>query len=103
MDLVAALELAGIHRRRGERHPDERAALRHPVELFRGDVLRHRGAFGADKWHIYYRSLDDLTPFVNPDDPSTWTINPGNLAGRNLWDGEYRDLRAADFSLLDPT
>ncbi|MCB1021426.1 MAG: TonB-dependent receptor [Acidobacteria bacterium] len=61
-----------------------------------------RGTFGADRWHIYYRSLDDLAPFVNPSDPSTWTIDLRNLPGRNLWSGEYRDLRAADFSLLDP-
>lgn len=61
-----------------------------------------RGTFGADKWHIYYRSLDDLTPFVDPSNPSTWTINLNNLPGRNLWAGEFRDLRAADFSLLDP-
>ncbi|MEZ5365209.1 MAG: hypothetical protein R2748_23495 [Bryobacterales bacterium] len=43
-----------------------------------------------------------MAPFVNPADPSTWTIDLRNMPGRNLWSGEYRDLRAADFSLLDP-
>ncbi len=61
-----------------------------------------RGTFGADRWHIFYRSLDSLDPFVDPSNPSTWTIDLKNLPGRNLWPGEYRDLRAADFSLLDP-
>jgi hypothetical protein len=62
-----------------------------------------RGTFGGDKWQIYYRALDDLSPFVDPDDPKTWTINLSNMPGRNLWaGGAFRDLRLPGFDLVDP-
>jgi outer membrane receptor protein involved in Fe transport len=53
-----------------------------------------RGTFGADFWHLYYRSLDTLDIF---------SINLNNLPGRNIWpSGEFRDYRLSDFSALDP-
>jgi len=49
-----------------------------------------RNVFGAEKWHTYYRSLDD---------PDVFVLNLNNMPGRDLWNpavpNSYRDNRNA--------
>jgi hypothetical protein len=52
-----------------------------------------RGTFGAELWHVYYRTLDTLDVF---------SLNLSNKPGENLWPGEYRNRRVPGFDLLDP-
>lgn len=52
-----------------------------------------RGTFGADVWHVYYRSLDTL---------DVYNLNLNNMPGRNLWTtGEFRNRRVPGFQYLD--
>ena len=59
-----------------------------------------RGTFGADVWHVYYRTLDQAdTAFLN-------SISLANLPGTDLWaEGHngslFRDRRVPGFQYLD--
>jgi outer membrane receptor protein involved in Fe transport len=55
-----------------------------------------RGAFGADIWKVYYRSLDTTDVF---------SLSGTNMPGRNLWSSEpdsFRDRRVPNFDSVDP-
>jgi hypothetical protein len=55
-----------------------------------------RGAFGADVWKVFYRSLDTTDAF---------SLSGTNMPGRNLWDdnaGSFRDNRIPNFDSVDP-
>ncbi|HYE24139.1 MAG TPA: TonB-dependent receptor [Clostridia bacterium] len=64
-----------------------------------------RGTFGADTWHVFYRSLDSANfqlPGGGLDSAAILAINLNNMPGRNLWAGEFRDRRVPGFDTLDP-
>ena len=52
-----------------------------------------RGTFGADLWHIYYRSLDTTDVF---------SLGLNNMPGTNLWGSAFRDMRLPGFNYVDP-
>lgn len=55
-----------------------------------------RGTFGGDYWRVQYRSLDT---------PDVFSLNSGNLPGRNLWNntaGSFRNRRVPGFETIDP-
>jgi hypothetical protein len=65
-----------------------------------------RGAFGADYWHNYYRTLDTPDAFsLSPLIPGVAASNGTNLPGRNIWSnvtGSSRDRRVLDFNTVAP-
>ena len=65
-----------------------------------------RGAFGADYWHVYYRSLDTPDVFsLSPLIPGVAASGGQNLPGKNLWSdvaGSSRDRRVLDFTTVAP-
>ena len=65
-----------------------------------------RGAFGADYWHVYYRSLDTPDVFsLSPLIPGAAASQGQNLPGKNLWSnvpGSSRDRRVLDFNTVAP-
>jgi hypothetical protein len=65
-----------------------------------------RGSFGADYWHVYYRTLDSPDVFNLPSATANAAATNGqSLPGRNLWSsvtGSSRDRRLLDFDTVAP-
>ena len=56
-----------------------------------------RGTFGGDYWRVRYRSLDT---------PNVFSLNSGNLPGKDLWNpavtDSFRNRRVPGFDTIDP-
>jgi carboxypeptidase family protein/TonB-dependent receptor-like protein len=65
-----------------------------------------RGAFGADYWHVYYRTLDTPDAFsISGFVPNVAATQGRNLPGKNIWSdvaGSSRDRRVLDFNTVAP-
>jgi hypothetical protein len=65
-----------------------------------------RGAFGADYWHVYYRTLDTPDAFsLSALIPGAAASNGTNLSGKNIWSdvtGSSRDRRVPNFETVIP-
>jgi carboxypeptidase family protein/TonB-dependent receptor-like protein len=65
-----------------------------------------RGAFGADYWHVYYRTLDTPDAFsLSNAVPGAAASNGGSLPGKNIWSdvtGSSRDRRVPNFDTVIP-
>ena len=65
-----------------------------------------RGSFGADYWHVYYRTLDTPDAFsLSGLIPGVAASNGTNLSGKNIWSdvtGSSRDRRVPNFDTVIP-